>query len=164
MRVRLGTAPECVGRGAGTLSRVTTDHASPPVLVARGVYRIASRNLTLGVYDGDGSFLGIRHKFGYVMLDQEFLAGEGRGGTARALDQVGDLPDDIELVEGWSTCEEGRRTAWRDGDGRRYRVHLDDGSAVTDDDTVRFRENTPLLEFLATLGDSVVQPGPRARG
>ena len=41
------------------------------------VYRITSRNLSVGVYVGDGLFIGIREKFGSRFLDTEGFNGPG---------------------------------------------------------------------------------------
>src|SRR5579862_4499253 len=41
------------------------------------VYRIRSRNLTIGAYVGDGLFIGIREKFGSRYLDTEGFNGPG---------------------------------------------------------------------------------------
>ena len=41
------------------------------------VYRITSRNLSVGVYAGDGLFIGIREKFGSRFLDTEGFNGPG---------------------------------------------------------------------------------------
>lgn len=37
-----------------------------------GLYRIHSRNLSFGVFDGEGGFVGIREKFGSLYLFTEF--------------------------------------------------------------------------------------------
>lgn len=66
-------------------------------LVVRGVYRIHSRNLTIGAFDGYG-FCGIRTKFGDRYTFTEYLW-TGTGGTARPLEFIEMLPDDIDLRE-----------------------------------------------------------------
>jgi len=40
--------------------------------IERGVYKILSRNLSIGVYDGNGGFIGIRTKFGQEYLFTEY--------------------------------------------------------------------------------------------
>lgn len=52
-----------------------------------GVYEIKSRNLIVGVYDGDEGFIGIREKFGDEFLFTEYLARES-GGTKQPFDTV----------------------------------------------------------------------------
>jgi hypothetical protein len=63
-------------------------------LAVRNVYRLRSRNLEYGVYDGDRGFIGIREKFGYYYLDTEYL-----GATATPLGLVGRIEEPIELCE-----------------------------------------------------------------
>lgn len=68
-------------------------------LIVRDCYRVRSRNLAVGVWDGN-SFLGLREKFGSV-----FVFGEVHWdlsehfGTAHALERIDRLPDDILLAE-----------------------------------------------------------------
>lgn len=49
--------------------------------VKYGLYKIYSRNLTLGVYDGNGGFVGIREKFGdeYLFTEYHWDTGEPFG-------------------------------------------------------------------------------------
>lgn len=54
------------------------------------VYKLAARNLSLGVYAGDGRFIGIREKFGNRFLDTEFEYTTSTSfGTARAKAIIG---------------------------------------------------------------------------
>lgn len=46
-------------------------------LVTRGIYRIHSRNLSHGVYNGIDGFTGIREKFGSTYLFTEYLWEQG---------------------------------------------------------------------------------------
>lgn len=68
-------------------------------LVIRDCYRIGSRNLDVGVWNGE-AFLGLREKFGSV-----FVFGEVHWdlsdsfGTAWAIERVDRLPEDILLAE-----------------------------------------------------------------
>lgn len=72
--------------------------------VERGLYRLHSRNLVLGVYVGDGLFVGIREKFGSRYLDTELHP--ERGGTARPIDRVSiDAPAGIPLLGGWGSSK-----------------------------------------------------------
>lgn len=50
-------------------------------LVRGAIYRIRSRNLGFGVWNGEG-FIGIREKFGTEFLDIEYL------NTARAIEMI----------------------------------------------------------------------------
>lgn len=78
----------------------------------RGVYRIDSRNLTIGVFDEiHQSFIGIREKFGSRYLFAEYHWDTGAPfGTVRPQEMLTELPDGIELREreetvcGWGGC------------------------------------------------------------
>ena len=63
-------------------------------LTAGHLYRLRSRNLPYGVYNGRHSFIGIREKFGELYLSTEYA-----GATAVALEDLGPLPDGYELRE-----------------------------------------------------------------
>lgn len=141
---------------------------------ARSVYRLWSRNLTLGVFDGREGFIGIRTKIGARFLFREFHWDTGPPfGTARAFDVVGVVPDDIELVEyeptRCRTC--GALVAyieWGEGvEGNGYQgrwCHIDEtGSALCDEDSTGScavikpfsTTNSALFSFLDDLECSV---------
>ena len=66
----------------------------------RAIYRIQSRNLRIGVFDGVDGFIGIREKLGSRYLATEYHWDRGAPlGTARPLEKIGDLDSSIELVE-----------------------------------------------------------------
>lgn len=77
-----------------------------PDLDERGLYRIYSRNLDLGVWDGKGGFIGIRTKFGsrFLFTEYHFDFSEHHG-TVRPVQITDWLPEDIELIEGHSVCD-----------------------------------------------------------
>lgn len=76
-----------------------------PDLQERGLYRLYSRNLDLGVWDGKEGFIGIRTKFGERFLFKEIHFDLDKYfGTVRPVELTDTLPDDIELVEGFSVC------------------------------------------------------------
>ena len=65
--------------------------------IDRHIYRIRSRNLDFGVYrEATNGFIGIREKFGDLYLFEEY---HWDFGTVRPLEDVGVLPDDIEVRE-----------------------------------------------------------------
>jgi hypothetical protein len=67
---------------------------------ARFLYKIYSRNLEYGVYDGKGGFIGIRIKFGNRYLDTEYHYDTGAPyGTVRPDKEIEEIPEDIEVVE-----------------------------------------------------------------
>jgi len=61
------------------------------------LYKIHSRNLQgLGVYDGDGGFIGIRHKWGNNFLTTEIHWDvDEHHGTAKPLMDMGRVPDGV---------------------------------------------------------------------
>ena len=63
----------------------------------RGVYKLSSRNLTIGVFDSSAnSFMGIRTKFGNEFLDREIhWDADISFGTACPIEYMGDLPTDV---------------------------------------------------------------------
>lgn len=76
-------------------------------LEPRRLYRIDSRNLHLGVWDGKGGFIGIREKFGdhflFIEYHYDFSTSYGTVSGAQETDQV--LPSGIALEEGAITQE-----------------------------------------------------------
>lgn len=76
--------------------------------VDRGLYKINSRNLTLGVYVAERQgFIGIREKFGSKFLFTEFHYDTGPPfGTASPYEYWGPVWDTLDLVEGYHQCKE----------------------------------------------------------
>lgn len=70
--------------------------------VVRGVYRVTARNVTIGVFCGNGAFVGIRTKFGDRYLDVEYHRDYStRHGTVRPLVCLAMLPAEI-AIEDWA--------------------------------------------------------------
>lgn len=69
------------------------------------VYKIRSRNLRFGVYDGNEGFIGIRTKFGRRYLDTEYHWDQGPPyGTVRTMEDLWiDVPKRIQIVESIGT-------------------------------------------------------------
>lgn len=68
--------------------------------VRGGVYKLRSRNLDLGAYDGNEGFIGIRLKFNERYLFTEYHHDQGAPyGTVFPLEKVGQLPDNINLSD-----------------------------------------------------------------
>jgi hypothetical protein len=62
------------------------------------VYRLQSRNLECGVWNGKDAFIGIRTKFGLRFLDMEIHWGLSKTfGTAQALESLGTISESISL-------------------------------------------------------------------
>lgn len=75
----------------------------------RSVYRLDSRNLSVGVFDGKG-FIGIRTKFKQRFLDREYHWDDGPPhGTAKPLERLAvEAPEDVALeLSLGSECECG---------------------------------------------------------
>lgn len=91
----------------------TVEPIPPERLVHRGVYRIHSRNLAIGVFDRRVmGYLGLRLKFGIVFVFTEYDRSTGAPhGTASAYELIGQCPVEIPLKEigpsRCSTCESG---------------------------------------------------------
>ena len=60
------------------------------------IYTLHSRNLKFGVFTSSGTFIGLRTKFEDVFLDQELHW--DRGGTAKPLEYLGTVSDEIPLT------------------------------------------------------------------
>lgn len=59
------------------------------------IYKLHSRNLSLGVFDSKNCFIGIRQKFDSTFLDHELHW--DRGGTAMPLEKIGEVPSEMPL-------------------------------------------------------------------
>jgi hypothetical protein len=59
------------------------------------VYKIRSRNLTLGVFDGEMGFIGIRTKFGdrYLFTEYHWDTGAENCGTTHPIEDLGPLSE-----------------------------------------------------------------------
>lgn len=67
-------------------------------LVKGNVYKLNSRNLRIGVFDGKKGFIGIRTKFGSRFLDTEIEWDQDQHyGTARAVELIGSIPKEVVL-------------------------------------------------------------------
>lgn len=78
--------------------------------VIRNVYRLASRNLSCGVFDGHLGFIGIREKFGDKYLFREYHWDGGPPyGTARPYEILGTIPGDVVLSESLGTSDSRTR-------------------------------------------------------
>jgi hypothetical protein len=70
-----------------------------------GVYELRSRNLLVGVFNGNVAwpcFIGIRTKFSYRYLDSEVLNDPPGRGTATPIRRLGTLVEGVEIIEGYS--------------------------------------------------------------
>ena len=101
------------------------------------LYRIGSRNLPYGVYDGRGGFIGVREKFGHLYLFTEYDWDNGPPfGTVIVREDLGAIPSDIEPVEAWWVQGEHR---WPSG------TPQPDGALLKD---AHYEQNKRLYEVL----------------
>ena len=72
------------------------------------LYEVWCRNLALGIYDGNGGFIGIRTKFGDRYLFTEYHYDyDSHCGTVRDIRDTGvDLPEEIEPRESLGTVDQ----------------------------------------------------------
>src|SRR5579859_7846431 len=86
--------------------------------VERVVYKIHSRNLILGVFDGQSGFIGIREKFGYEYLFTEYHWDSSPSfGTVRPYEKLGMLDE---------LCENGAELQLIERDPLSYCIECDD--------------------------------------
>jgi len=116
----------------------TTPRNAGFTLVKGNLYRIRSRNLPYGVYDGNGGFIGIREKFGSLYLFTEYDYDTGPPyGTVIVVEDLGSIPEEIEPVEGW--WSDGT-TKWPSGSPRiPEKEHV----------TATYEMNAALYQFLS---------------
>jgi len=70
-------------------------------------YRVHSRNLAVGVFDGGTGFIGIREKLGARYLFREYHWDQGPPfGTVRPVADLGPVPADLVLTERLGTRDE----------------------------------------------------------
>ncbi len=70
------------------------------------LYRLRSRNLACGVYDGNQGFIGIREKLGSIFLDRESHWDQGAPyGTAHPQEDLGPLPRHIQVRDRYDAVD-----------------------------------------------------------
>ena len=120
------------------------------------VYRISSRNLSFGVYDGNEGFIGIREKFSarYLFTEYHWDQGPPYGTVSSQVDTGIDLPQGIKLREHLRTVDKisGREVEFDEpiGDGGRGWYFVDTGESSPEIHPVAV-ENRALFEFLESL-------------
>ncbi len=121
------------------------------------VYRLQSRNLAVGVFNGTSGFIGIRTKFGnrYLATEYHWDTGAPFGTVSEAVDMEIDVPKDIALRELLGTQDSitGRHVDFDKPvkDGGRGWYYVDTGVA---DEAIRpvAINNDALFAFLDKLG------------
>lgn len=80
------------------------------------IYKLRSRNLAYGVFDGDRGFIGIREKLGSEFLFREYYADGSPYGTVQPLEEVGAISGAVEIAETLgSRCSICGKRAWWTG-------------------------------------------------
>lgn len=102
--IALSERAHCVVVGStqpGTVAIMADDNRTALTDCTRGtIYRLRSRNLAGGVFNGRDGFIGIREKFGDRYLFTEYHWDTGAPyGTAVPYEAVGSVPDGVEVVE-----------------------------------------------------------------
>ena len=118
-------------------------------------YRLHSRNLALGVFDGKTGFIGIRDKFGSRYLFCEYHWDTGVPfGTVRPLDDIDTVPAGIAIAEHLGSFDQrnGRPVAFDRPvkDGGRGWYYTDTGEADQEIEP-KSQSNKPLFDWLRTL-------------
>lgn len=125
--------------------------------VPRRLYKLRSRNLSFGVFDGKDGFIGIRQKFNSKFLFTEYHWEQGHPhGTVFGVVDLGvDLPDDVELCESPGTVDQetGRWVQFDRPkvDGGRGWYFSDTGEA-SDDIRPVGKSNEALFDWLMENG------------
>lgn len=125
--------------------------------IPRRLYKIRSRNLIMGVFDGKEGFVGIRQKFGSKFLFTEFHWDQGPPfGTVFGVEDTGiDLPEHIQLCESPGTVdrETGRWVAFDKSiaEGGRGWYFTDTGESSEDIQPVG-KSNIELFDWLVEQG------------
>lgn len=116
--------------------------------IPRRVYKLRSRNLSLGVYNGRSGFIGIRTKFGdrFLFTEYHWDTGSPYGTVMDAIDTGIDVSEDIPLIEylGSEDINTGRLVDYSE-DKRWYWV--DTGESDPDIRACAI-SNQPLFNFL----------------
>jgi hypothetical protein len=128
----------------------------------RRIYRLASRNLALGVYNAaDQGFIGVREKFSNRFLFTEHhwdLGAEGFG-TVKPWQALELLPAEIELREAEDIDRKTHRLLSRDERGWYYADTGEHDPAIV----AAWRSHKPLLSYLeGRLVELGLRPAPIA--
>jgi hypothetical protein len=64
-------------------------------------YKVISRNLSIAIWNG-ATFLGLRQKFHSIFIENEYHYDDGE--SVRVLEALESIPEDLDLVAGYSVC------------------------------------------------------------
>ena len=113
------------------------------------VYKLRSRNLSIGVYDGMEGFIGIREKFGarYLFTEYHYDQGPPYGTVATIIDTGIDLPEDVLLSHELIVAREQQRLVCYNAEVKNW-VFVDTGEVAKNIDILYRQPNEELFEFL----------------
>lgn len=124
------------------------------------LYRINSRNLSLGVYDGNEGFIGIRTKFGDRYLFTEFHYDQGPPyGTVFPIEEIEPVPNEIEIKDcGEIVDRDTRRKVKFD---RPVRIggkgwYFSDTGEASESIYATALENKPLFQYLERKQNGII--------
>lgn len=125
--------------------------------VVGAVYRLRSRNLLVGVWNGKG-FVGIREKFGDEYLFTEYHYDSGPPfGTVRPDEDLGMTLESMSLTEFWGlVCANCGKPGWKDRENWVYPTgnHCAGGCDKVD---LRMRMNQMLFDALLAIETPIRQ-------
>lgn len=126
----------------------------PPVdqLVKGRVYKIKSRNLKIGVWDGIKGFIGIRTKFReqYLFKELHWDVDKLCGTVSNAEDLKIDVPENIEIREISDPIDKKtkRRVLYSE---KEHGWHFEEETTINKDLRPVFNQNTALFTFLKKI-------------
>lgn len=128
-----------------------------PDCIVRGVYKISSRNLSYGIFNGKTGFIGIREKFKERFLFTEYHWDSPSFATVQPLEYLNiTLPDSIPLATGFTPIDEktGRQVAFDKPikDGGKGWYFIDNGEADVNIHPLHV-ENKAMFDFLEEIGN-----------
>ncbi len=129
-------------------------------LEVAGIYEIRSRNLVVGVYDGEEGFIGVREKMGAEYLFTEYLNRESGGtkvpiDTVRPIRLLGNVPQDMPIRERGDVdtrCDTCGKRAWWTGPPKPAPWACEGGCEKT---SPRATENEQLFALLKTYEEEL---------
>lgn len=77
------------------LSKQQASYIPLPECQERKLYRLLARNISIGVFNPEQGFIGIRTKFGSRFLDSENHWDAPEFATAKPVEVIGELPAEI---------------------------------------------------------------------
>ena len=135
---------------------MTTEYIPLTECKPRHIYRIRSRNLDVGVFDGNIGFIGIRMKFRdrYLFTEDHHDTGAPFG-TVMPIEDLGELPADIEAIEYTPTVDSstGREIAFDEpvDNGGKGWYYLDTGEPKPEEGMPTSSTYKPLFDYLDTI-------------